>query len=71
VFENRVLRRIFGPKGDEATGEWRRLHNEELNDVYSSLNIIHGNQTEKNEMGGACSTYGGKERCIEDFGGET
>jgi hypothetical protein len=40
VFENMVLRRIFGPKRDEATGEWRRLHNEELNDLYSSPNII-------------------------------
>jgi hypothetical protein len=40
VFENRVLRRIFGPKRDKATGEWRRLHNEELNDPYSSPNII-------------------------------
>jgi hypothetical protein len=40
VFENRVLRRIFGPKRDEATGEWRRLHNEELNGLYSSPNII-------------------------------
>jgi hypothetical protein len=40
VLENRVLRRIFGPKRDEATGEWRRLHNEELNDLYSSSNII-------------------------------
>jgi hypothetical protein len=40
VFENRVLRRIRGPKRDEATGEWRRLHNEELNDLYSSPNII-------------------------------
>jgi hypothetical protein len=40
VFENRVLRRIFGPKRDEGTGEWRRLHNEELNDLYSSSNII-------------------------------
>jgi hypothetical protein len=39
VFENRVLRRIFGPKRDEVTGEWRRLHNEELNDLYSSPNI--------------------------------
>jgi hypothetical protein len=40
VFENRVLRRIFGPKRDEATGEWRRLQNEELNGLYSSPNII-------------------------------
>jgi hypothetical protein len=40
VFEKRVLRRIFGPKRDEVTGEWRRLHNEKLNDLYSSPNII-------------------------------
>jgi hypothetical protein len=40
VFENRVLRRIFGPKRDEATGEWKTLHNEELNDLYSSPNSI-------------------------------
>jgi hypothetical protein len=40
VFENRVLRRIFGPKRDEVTGEWRRLNNEELNDLYSSPNIV-------------------------------
>jgi hypothetical protein len=36
VFENRVLRRIVGPKTDEVTGEWRKLHNEELRDLYSS-----------------------------------
>jgi hypothetical protein len=40
VLENRVLRRIFGPRRDEVTGEWRRLHNEELYAVYSSQNII-------------------------------
>jgi len=40
VFENRVLRRIFGPKRDEVTGEWRKLHNEELNNLYSSPNIV-------------------------------
>ena len=40
VFENRVLRKIFGPKRDEVTGEWRTLHNEELNDLYSSPNIV-------------------------------
>jgi hypothetical protein len=39
VFENRELRRIFGPKRDEVTGEWRKLHNE-LNDLYSSPNIV-------------------------------
>jgi hypothetical protein len=40
VFENRVLRRIFGPKRDEVSGEWRKLHNEELNNLYSSPDII-------------------------------
>jgi hypothetical protein len=40
VFENRVLRRIFGPRRDEITGEWRRLHNEELIDLYSSPDIV-------------------------------
>ena len=40
VFENRVLRRVFGPKRDEVTGEWRKLHNEELNDLFSSPNIV-------------------------------
>ena len=39
VFENWVLRRIFGPKRDKVTGEWRKLHNEELNDLYSSSTI--------------------------------
>ena len=40
VFENRLMRRIFGPKRDEATGEWRKPHNEKLNDLYPSQNII-------------------------------
>ena len=63
MFENRVLKRIFGPKRDEVTGEWRKLHNEELNDLYCSLNIIR-----VNEMGGACSKYGGEEKCIQSCG---
>ena len=61
VFENRVLRRIFGPKRNEVT-EWRKLHNEELNDLYSS-----GDQIEKKEMSGACSTYGGEEKVHMGF----
>jgi len=40
LFENMVLRRIFGPRRDEVTGEWRKLHNVELNDLYSSPNIV-------------------------------
>ena len=40
VFENRVLRRVFGPKRDELTGEWRKLRNKELNDLYSLPNIV-------------------------------
>jgi len=40
VFENRVLRRIFGPRRDEVMGEWRRMHNKELNDLYPSPNIV-------------------------------
>jgi len=67
VFENRLLRRIFGPKRDDVRGEWRKLHNEELNGLYSSSS---SDQTEKNEEGGACSTYGGELRCIQCFGGE-
>ena len=69
VFENMVLRRIFGPKMDEVTGEWRKLHIEELNDL--NLTQYSGDQIEKNEMGGVCSAYGGEERRIQGFGGET
>ena len=64
VFENRVLRRIFGLKREEVKGEWRKLRNEELNDLYCSPKYCSSDQIEKNEMGGACSTNGGEERCL-------
>jgi len=66
MFENRVLRRIFGPKRDEVTGEWRKLHNEELNGLYSSPNMLC---VEENEMGGTCSAYGREERRVQRFSG--
>jgi len=51
VFENKVLRRIFGPWRDEVTGDWRRLHNEELNDLYCSPNVFR--VTKSRRMGWA------------------
>ena len=71
VFENRVLRRVLGPKRDEVKGKWRKLHNEELNDLYCSNIHCSGDKIEKNEMGEACSAYGGEERHIQGFDGET
>ena len=71
VFENRVLRRVFGPKRDEVTGEWRKLHNEELNDMYSLPNIVRVVKSRENEMGGACGAFGGGERGAQGSGGET
>ena len=68
VFENRVLRRIFEPNREGVTGEWRKLHNEELNGL---TQYCAGDKIEKKEMGGAYGTYGGRERCAQGFGGET
>jgi hypothetical protein len=53
-----VLRRIFGPKRDEVTGEWRKLHNEEI-------------KIKKNDLGGACGAYWEGERRVQGFGRET
>jgi hypothetical protein len=58
VFENRVLRRIFGPKKDGVTGEWRRLHNEELNDLYSSPNIIRVIKSRRLRLAGHVARMG-------------
>jgi hypothetical protein len=64
VSENRVLRRIFGPKGDEVTGGWRKLHNEELHRLYSSPNIIRMVKTRKVRWAGHVAHMG---RCIQNF----
>jgi hypothetical protein len=59
VFENRVLRRIFGPKRDEVTGEWRKIHNKEFIYLYYPADCT-GYKIGKNEMCGAWSLYGGE-----------
>jgi hypothetical protein len=59
VFENRVLR-TFGPKRDEMTGGWRKLHNEELHNLYFSPNIIRMMKSRRMKWGRACSTNGEK-----------
>jgi hypothetical protein len=59
VFENRALRKVR-PKRDEGTAGWRKLHNEELRDLYSSPNVIRIMKVEEDEMGGSCSTNGGE-----------
>jgi hypothetical protein len=64
VFEKRVLRRIFGSKKDEVTGERRKLHNEELRDLYSSPSIIRIIKKKEEEVGGHLARMGEKEECI-------
>jgi hypothetical protein len=71
LFQNKLLRRKFGPKRVEITGEWRKLHHEELNDLYSASNTIRVIKSRRMEMGGACSTYGGEEIFTGGFCGET
>jgi hypothetical protein len=68
MFENRVLRRIFGPKRDEITGKWRKLHNEELNDLYSP-NIVRVVKLRKMRWAQHVARIG--EGSIQGFCGET
>jgi len=60
VFENMVLRRIFGPRRDEVTGEWRRLHNEELNNLKSSPNIVRVIKSRRMRCAGHVARMGEK-----------
>jgi hypothetical protein len=64
VFENRVLRRIFGPKRDEVTGEWKKLHNEELCNLYSSLSIIRIIKLRRMRQTGHVARMGRRGMCI-------
>ena len=58
MFENRVLRKVFGPKRDELTGEWRKLHNQELNDLYSLPNIVRVVKTRRMRWAGHVARMG-------------
>ena len=78
MFENRVLRRIFGSKRDEVTREWRKLHNEELNDLYSSSDIFRviksrrmrwvGHVARMGERKDVCRILVGKSECNKPLG---
>jgi hypothetical protein len=64
MFENRVLRRIFGWKRDGVTGGWRKLHNEKLRGLYLFAKYNYNYQVEEDEVGGTCGTNGGKEERV-------
>jgi hypothetical protein len=67
VFENRVLRRILGAKGEKMEGDWRRLHNEELYNLYASPNIIRMIKSRTMRCAGHVARMGGMKKCIQNF----
>jgi len=69
LFENMVLRRIFGPRRDEVTGEWRRLHNEELNELYPSPNIGWVINSRRMRWAGHVARTGEERGCIGSWWG--
>ena len=70
VFQNMVLRRIFGPRRDEVTGEWRRLHNEELKDLYSSPNIVRVIKWKRMRWAGHVARMGEERRVYRSLVGK-
>jgi len=69
VFENRVLRRIFGPKRDEVPREWRKVHNEELNDLYCSPNVILVIKSNRIRWAGHVASIGERRGAYRDLVG--
>ena len=67
MFENGVLRRVFGPKRDEVTGEWRNLHNEELDDPYSSPNIVRVIKSRRMRWAGHVARIGARREACTGF----
>ena len=63
MFENRVLRRVFGPKREEVTGEWRKLHNEKISDLYSLPNIVRLVKSRRIDGRGMWCVWGRGEVC--------
>jgi hypothetical protein len=70
VFENRVVRGIFGPKRDEVTGEWRKLHDTELHNLYSSPDIIRQIKSKQTGWAGHVTRTGEEIKIVQDFGGK-
>jgi hypothetical protein len=68
VFENKMLRRIFGHKRDEVTGEWRKLSNVELHNLYSSQNNIRQTKSRKMRLAGHVARMGENKKCEHGFG---
>jgi hypothetical protein len=69
VFENRVLRRIFGPNRDDVTGQWRKLHSGELHNLYSSPDMIRQIKSRRMRWAGHVARMGGEQR-VQGFGGK-
>ena len=69
MFQNMMLRRIFGPRRYEVTGEWRRLYNEELNDLYSSPNIVRVIKSRRKRWAGHVARMGEERGCIGSWWG--